>query len=198
MSKKLFLHLALVFSTSLCLANNTWFISDIKQDRNTYTIYMENGTVWKFKEDPGKTKYHTNYVPDGRGGLYPTQTPYHVPGRSSNNIKYFQKGDPITPCFFEGSILVFKNIDGENDIGCVLVGFDENALSSIYEIDQKGYNVIMSDGKHWTFSWWQAWASWYWKEGDTLLPVRLSNTREVLNLDRLLKNASSFRAAPNE
>ena len=198
MSKRVFLIFALVFSSIICFANDTWLISEIKEERNTYILTMGNGTVWKFKEDPGKTQYHTNYIPDGRGGFYPSQTPYHLPGRNSNNINYFQNGDPIVPCCFENSILVLRDIEGENPIGCILIGYDDQKFDSIYEIDRNGYDVIMSDGKHWTFSWWQSWASYYWKEGDSLLPIHFSGSKEIINLDRLMKSAPSFKAAPNE
>jgi len=196
MFKKALLILTSFLLLSTGFAEDVWTITDIQPWRNTFILTMDNGTVWKFQEDPGKTKYHTIYQPDGRGGYWPNNVPYHVPGRSSNNINYFQKGDPISPCFFEGTILVLKDMQGENPIGCALEEYLPNTLSSIYEIDSKGYSVIMSDGHEWTFSWWQAWASYYWETGDTLVQMKLSRSKEVVNLDRLLRKQAYFFAEP--
>ena len=127
-------------------------------------LHLDNGTVWKFKEDPGKTKYHTIYQSNGRGGVWPSHIPYHVPGRSSNNIKYYQKGDLICPHAFEDNILVLKDVNEEHDIGCELAEYSEH-LPTIYRIDPKGYTITLSNGGTWTFSWWQSWASYYWVSG---------------------------------
>jgi len=143
-------------------STNIWMISTVQEERNTFILKMENGTVWKFKEDPGTVKYHTNYVPDGQGGIYPTRTPYHVPGRSSNNIKYFKDQDPIVPCSFEKGLLILRDINGENPVGCQLIGYDESKISTISHMDSKGYNIQMKNGAQWSFSWWQSWASWHW------------------------------------
>ena len=198
MIKKILLILTSFLLLSTGFAEDVWTITDIKHCRNIVLLTMDNGTVWKFQEDPGKTKRYTipgNRDLYGRPGLPITWT-VHVPGRSSNNINYFQKGDPISPCFFEGTILVFKDIQGENPIGCALEGYLPNIHSSIYEMDSNGYSIIMSNGHEWTFCWGQAWASYYWETGDTLVPMRLSRSKEVVNLDRLLRKQSHFFAAP--
>ncbi len=196
MFKKPLLILTCFLFLSTGFAEDIWTIIDIRPWRNTFILTMDNGTVWRFREDPGKIKYCTVYQPDGREEFRPSSIPYHVPGRSSNNINYFQKGDPISPCFFEGSTLVFKDVQGENPIGCILEEYLPNILSSIYEMDSQGYSTIMSDGHEWTFSWWQAWTSYYWETGDTLVPMTLNLSTKVVNLDRLLRKQTHFFAVP--
>lgn len=190
--KKTLLFLSCLFFVSTGFAEEHWMITSIESVRNTCLITMDNGTVWKFQEDPGKTLYRTVY--QGNGGY--SSVPYYVPGRSSNNIKYYQNGDPITPTLFEDHILVFVNERGENAVGCFLEEFEPDLFSSIYEIDPKGYTILMSDGHEWTFSWWQSWASYYWETGDILLPISLTYSTEVINLDRLMRKERSFHASP--
>ena len=195
--KSLFLVIGVLFFSST-FAGDVWTITEIKKWRDTFLLHMDNGTVWKFQEDPGKTKYHTNYIPNGRGGYYPQSVPYHVPGRSSNFINYYQNGDPICPSFFEDHILVFKDVNGEHPVGCILEEYIPFSLPTVYEIDPKGYSVILSTGQQWTFSWWQSWASYHWEAGDSLITIHLNNSKEVVNVDRLIRKQPSFHAAPNE
>ncbi|MCB1110685.1 MAG: hypothetical protein KDK64_06845 [Chlamydiia bacterium] len=195
MFKKMVLAVFCLFGAAF--AQDVWTITDIQPWRDTFLLHLDNGTVWKFKEDPGKTKYHTVYQTDGRGGVWPSNIPYHVPGRSSNNIKYYQKGDPICPYEFEDHLLVFKDVNEEHDIGCELEEYSEH-LPTIYRMDPKGYTITMSNGGTWTFSWWQAWASYYWVAGDALFPIQFKHSKQVVNLDRMLKKLGTFYAAPNE
>ncbi|MCB1106748.1 MAG: hypothetical protein KDK76_01470 [Chlamydiia bacterium] len=174
-------------------SNEVWVLTSIKPWRDTYFLTMDNGTTWKFQEDPGKTAYHTVYHNIG-GIIYTTRVPYHVPGRSSNNVKFYENGDFLYVDTFEGHILVFRDLHGEHPIGCYLEEFSPDVLSTIDDIDRNGYFVTMSDNHVWSFSWWQSWSSYYWKYGETLLQINQC----VVNLDRLLKKEGHFYAEPKE
>lgn len=199
MIKKFLLVLSIFsfFSCGFASTYTTWTIVDIKPWRNTFIITMHNRTVWKFKEDPGKTVYDTKYYPNVNGGFSRSYEPRYVPGRSSNNIKYFQQGDQVVVQSLEGRTIVLSDVNGENKIGCVLEDYTPNfLLPTIYEMDSNGYSIIMSDGHEWTFSWWQSFSSYLWDIGDTLVPMYIFPYERVFNLDRMLKGVGYFYAEP--